>query len=134
MTALVRKFSEASRLDLPSVTLWGTGLATREFLFVKDCASAIVQAVTGYVNAGADTFAFGGAYQGGAVGQFQSTSFNKALQVTNTSNTLIFVGGPYATNVARTNSPTDVVLGANRLVSLYPDLVSAAFLPPFVPA
>jgi GDP-L-fucose synthase len=46
--ALIRKFSEASRLGLPSVTLWGTGLATREFLFVKDCASAIVQAVTGY--------------------------------------------------------------------------------------
>lgn len=57
--------------------------------------------------------------------------------LTNTSNTLIFLDGGTATNIARTNSPTDTVIGLKTtdfLVSLYPDNVIAAFLPPFVPA
>ncbi len=37
--ALIRKFYEASQLQEP-VTLWGTGLARREFLFVEDFAEA----------------------------------------------------------------------------------------------
>jgi hypothetical protein len=57
--------------------------------------------------------------------------------LTNTSNTLIFLGGPTAQNIARTNSPTDVVIGLKTtdvLVSLYPDQVVAALLPFLVPA
>ncbi len=78
----------------------------------------------------------GGAAATGSTAIGRSAVYNdlNGSGLTNTTNTLIFAGGAQATNVARTNSPTDVVLGANRLVSLYPDLVLATFLPPFVPA
>lgn len=39
--AMIRKFSEAQQRGDISITLWGTGEATREFLHVKDCARAI---------------------------------------------------------------------------------------------
>lgn len=38
--ALIRKFSEARGV----VKLWGNGTATRDFLYVKDCARALVRA------------------------------------------------------------------------------------------
>ena len=56
---------------------------------------------------------------------------------TTTTNTLIFAGGPHAKNIARSNSPTDVIIGLgfhDTLVSLYPDFVIASLLPPVVPA
>lgn len=46
--ALVKKFVEAEELNLPSVTVWGTGKATREFLYVEDAAEAIVLATEKY--------------------------------------------------------------------------------------
>lgn len=46
--AIIRKFSEAIRLERPSVALWGTGRATREFLYVKDAAEGIVRALRFY--------------------------------------------------------------------------------------
>ncbi len=46
--ALIRKFSEAKRTEEPSVTLWGTGSPSREFLFVKDAAEGIVLATKNY--------------------------------------------------------------------------------------
>ena len=46
--ALIRKCVEARRADAPTVTCWGTGAATREFLFVEDCAGAIVRAAESY--------------------------------------------------------------------------------------
>lgn len=45
--ALIRKFSEAKKSG-EQVTLWGTGRATREFLYVKDAAEAIVTATENY--------------------------------------------------------------------------------------
>lgn len=42
--ALIRKFTDAVERNLPSVTCWGTGQATRELLFVGDAADAIVRA------------------------------------------------------------------------------------------
>ncbi len=42
--ALIRKFIEAQESGAPSVTLWGTGTASRDFLYVEDCADAIVRA------------------------------------------------------------------------------------------
>lgn len=42
--ALIRKFVEARESGAPSVTLWGTGTVTREFLYVEDAAAAIVYA------------------------------------------------------------------------------------------
>jgi GDP-L-fucose synthase len=46
--ALVRKSFEAVEADAPEVVCWGTGNATREFLFVEDCADAIVLAAEKY--------------------------------------------------------------------------------------
>jgi GDP-L-fucose synthase len=40
--ALIRKFIEAKKLDLESVSLWGTGKPKREFLHVDDLAKAII--------------------------------------------------------------------------------------------
>ena len=39
--ALVRRFEEARRADRDAVTVWGTGRATREFLFVDDAAAGV---------------------------------------------------------------------------------------------
>ena len=56
--ALIRKFVEARDSGEPQVVVWGTGSATREFLYVDDCARAIVLATQRYdgpepVNVGA---------------------------------------------------------------------------------
>ena len=40
LPALLRRFVEAKERGLPSVTLWGTGAARREFLHVDDLAEA----------------------------------------------------------------------------------------------
>ena len=42
--ALIRKCEEARRRGDASITCWGTGSASREFLYVKDAAEAIVRA------------------------------------------------------------------------------------------
>jgi GDP-L-fucose synthase len=52
--ALIRKCIEAkslpqsSNLQPPTITIWGTGKATREFLYVEDCAESIVLATEKY--------------------------------------------------------------------------------------
>lgn len=46
--ALVRKFVEAAQSGAPTVAVWGSGGATREFLYVDDCAEAIVRATERY--------------------------------------------------------------------------------------
>jgi len=46
--ALIRKFVEAKERGDSSVTLWGTGNATREFLYVEDAARSIVMAAEKY--------------------------------------------------------------------------------------
>jgi GDP-L-fucose synthase len=40
--ALIKKCFDAIYSDADSITVWGTGKATREFLYVEDCAEAIV--------------------------------------------------------------------------------------------
>ena len=42
--ALIRRFEEARLDGAPSVTVWGSGRATREFLYVEDAARALVLA------------------------------------------------------------------------------------------
>ncbi len=42
--ALVRKFVEAEQANAPDVEVWGTGKPIREFLYVEDCADAIILA------------------------------------------------------------------------------------------
>ncbi len=46
--ALIRKCVEAIETGAKEVVCWGTGNATREFLFVEDCAEAIVTATERY--------------------------------------------------------------------------------------
>jgi GDP-L-fucose synthase len=49
--ALIKKFVEAKRQEQPQVTVWGTGKATREFLYVEDCAEAVLLAAEKYDDA-----------------------------------------------------------------------------------
>ena len=42
--ALIRKCVEAADAGRPSIEVWGSGSASREFLYVADCAEAIVSA------------------------------------------------------------------------------------------
>jgi len=46
--ALIKKFLEAVDSGAPAVVCWGTGNATREFLYVEDCGRAIVDAAEQY--------------------------------------------------------------------------------------
>ncbi len=46
--ALIRKCVQAARSNAPTVVTWGTGQATREFLYVEDAAEAIVTAAEKY--------------------------------------------------------------------------------------
>jgi GDP-L-fucose synthase len=49
--ALIRKCIEAKRRGDKSITAWGTGSASREFLYVEDCARAMVLAMEKYESA-----------------------------------------------------------------------------------
>ena len=49
--AMIRKFLSAKEKGVKHVTLWGTGKASREFLYVGDCAEAIVKATELYNDA-----------------------------------------------------------------------------------
>jgi GDP-L-fucose synthase len=46
--ALIRKCLEAAETGASEVVIWGSGTATREFLFVEDCAEGIVLATERY--------------------------------------------------------------------------------------
>jgi GDP-L-fucose synthase len=46
--ALIKKCVEARRTGSPSIEVWGTGSATREFLYVDDCAEGILLATEHY--------------------------------------------------------------------------------------
>jgi GDP-L-fucose synthase len=46
--ALIRKCIEARDADSPFIEAWGTGNASREFLYVADCAEGIVRAAAAY--------------------------------------------------------------------------------------
>ncbi len=46
--ALIKKVADAKERNMPYLEAWGTGYATREFLFVEDAAEAIVTAAERY--------------------------------------------------------------------------------------
>lgn len=46
--ALIKKFYDAKINNIDEVVVWGTGKATREFLYVEDCAETIVLATKKY--------------------------------------------------------------------------------------
>lgn len=41
--ALIRRFLEAKAQNTPNITLWGTGYARRQFIYVEDAAKLVVQ-------------------------------------------------------------------------------------------
>ncbi len=45
MAAMIKRFSEAKRLSLKSVTCWGSGKPLREFMYVDDLGDAVVFAL-----------------------------------------------------------------------------------------
>ena len=51
VAALVRKWVEADMANAPSIEVWGTGKPVREFIYVEDCADAIVMAAESYDDA-----------------------------------------------------------------------------------
>lgn len=55
--AIILKIKNAKLQNLPSVELWGTGNASREFLYVQDCARAIESSIK--VNTGAEPINIG---------------------------------------------------------------------------
>jgi GDP-L-fucose synthase len=59
--ALIRKLVEAKRQGLAEVTAWGTGSASREFLYVEDCARGIMLAARKYD--GADPVNLGAGFE-----------------------------------------------------------------------
>jgi GDP-L-fucose synthase len=59
--ALVRKCLEAKDSSKPEIVCWGDGTATREFLYVEDCAEAIVLAAERYD--GADPVNIGAGFE-----------------------------------------------------------------------
>jgi GDP-L-fucose synthase len=48
---LIRKMVEGREKNLPSVQVWGSGEATRDFLYVEDCAEALMLAAEKYNDA-----------------------------------------------------------------------------------
>jgi GDP-L-fucose synthase len=46
LPALIRRFHEAVRSGAPNVTLWGTGIARREFLHADDLAEGLLAALS----------------------------------------------------------------------------------------
>jgi len=48
LSALVKRFVDAKAAQLPSITLWGTGIAKREFMHVDDLARAILFMLENY--------------------------------------------------------------------------------------
>jgi GDP-L-fucose synthase len=48
VSALIKKFVEAELQKAPSVEVWGSGKPIREFLYIEDCAEAILLAAEKY--------------------------------------------------------------------------------------
>ena len=55
--ALIRKFFEAKKFNSDLIEIWGTGVASREFLYVEDTADAILKSVE--INGGSGPFNLG---------------------------------------------------------------------------
>ena len=59
LPALLRRFHEAKESGADSVTLWGTGVALREFLYSEDLAEAVLHVLDHYSEPGPINIGFG---------------------------------------------------------------------------
>jgi GDP-L-fucose synthase len=59
LPALIRRFHEAKASGAPSVTLWGTGVALREFLHSDDLGAAILHVLDEYHEPGPINVGYG---------------------------------------------------------------------------
>ncbi len=59
LPALLRRFHEAKERGADSVTLWGTGVALREFLYSEDLAEAVLHVLDHYSEPGPINIGFG---------------------------------------------------------------------------
>lgn len=59
LPALLRRFHEAKQSAAESVTLWGTGVALREFLYSEDLAEAVLHLLDHYSEPGPINVGFG---------------------------------------------------------------------------
>ena len=50
LSALVKRFSDAKVQNTESITLWGTGIAQREFMNVTDCAKSVLFMMENYTD------------------------------------------------------------------------------------
>src|SRR5690606_13798285 len=50
VAALIRKWVDAELAGAPEIEVWGTGTPVREFIYVEDCADAIVLAAEKYAD------------------------------------------------------------------------------------
>jgi len=50
LSALVKRFADAKAQNIESITLWGTGIAQREFMNVADCAKSILFMLENYTD------------------------------------------------------------------------------------
>lgn len=48
LPTLIKRIKEAKKTNLPSIEVWGTGKATRDFLYVGDAAEGIILAAENY--------------------------------------------------------------------------------------
>ena len=55
--ALIMKIQEAIDSNSPAIEVWGTGNATREFLYIEDCVDAIIKAI--HINCGPEPINIG---------------------------------------------------------------------------
>lgn len=60
--SLINRFYDAHKQGLPSITVWGTGEAIRDFLFVDDLADASIFLMNNYLNTKPINIASGQAY------------------------------------------------------------------------
>tara|TARA_B100001123_G_C15190019_1_gene978924 strand:- start:185 stop:1132 length:948 start_codon:yes stop_codon:yes gene_type:complete len=57
--ALIKKFIEAKKNNKKKITIWGSGLASREFLYVKDVVKALIKVTEKFNSSGPINFGSG---------------------------------------------------------------------------
>src|SRR4051812_7750313 len=102
VAALVRKWVEAEMNKAPEIEVWGTGKPIREFIYVEDCADAIVLAAEKYDDAAVPL----------NIGTGLGTSIRELVE---TINTVTGYGGKVEWNVDKPDGAAKKVLDVTRM-------------------